>query len=80
MRMDIDIRVKMPDYSDKVTGDLEKEFIEGVMAVFRATFPEAEPRYSPGEPPAVTVSFWHDDGTPMDLSYKGEQHDRDQDA
>jgi hypothetical protein len=67
MKMDIDIRVQVPDLDT----DKHVEFIENVMAVFRATFPDAEPRKGAGAPSPVTVTLWNDDGTPMDLSYKG---------
>ena len=62
----------MPDYSDGVSGELRVKFIEGVMDLFRELFPSAEPIYEPGAPSPVTVSFWNDDGTPYDMSYKGD--------
>ena len=57
MRMDIDIRVEVPDYSKELQGELSMEFTEGVMEVFRRVFPEANPILRPGAPPPVTVTF-----------------------
>jgi len=59
MRMDIAIAVDLP----AMTGEQQTEFIESVMAVFRATFPEAaplEPR-SMDVPPPVTVTIHAED-------------------
>jgi len=71
MKMHIDIRVKVPD----ALAEQRLEFVEGVMAVFRATFPEAEPIYEPDSPSPVTVTLFNDDGTPVDLSYHEDSTD-----
>lgn len=55
MKMNIDIRVSVPE------ADAEKrlEFIEGVMELFRATFPNADPlpHLDINTPPPVTLWF-----------------------
>lgn len=53
IRMEIHIQVEVPAEDN----DKRLEFIEGVMAVFRATFPEVNPIIRPGAPPPVTVTF-----------------------
>jgi hypothetical protein len=67
MRMDIDIRVKIPD---QFPAELRLKFIERTMDTFRELFPGAEPIYEPDGPSPVTVSFWNDDGTPYNISHK----------
>jgi hypothetical protein len=69
MRMDIRVVVNVPS----MTPDQRLGFIEKVMEAFRENFPEAERVLSPDAPQPVTVSFWNDDGTPMDLSRKEEE-------
>jgi len=57
MRMDINISVNVP----QITADQRLEFVEGVMAVFRAGFPDAKPLESPGHPSPVTVVLHAED-------------------
>lgn len=61
MKLSIDIVVSLP----KLDGDKNREFVEGVLAVFRATFPEAVPLDPKGDDyvPPVTVSFHSEDET-----------------
>jgi hypothetical protein len=57
IRMDIDIRVQLPPYSEEMQQELSKEFTDAVMAIFRTVFPMAEPIVRPGAPSPVTVTF-----------------------
>lgn len=54
MRIDIDIRVEIPEGSSP---EKRLEFIEGVMAVFRAAFPDVSPLLRPDAPSPVTVTI-----------------------
>ena len=64
----IDIRVYVPE----ITPEQRREFAEGVMAVFRAMFPDATPIYKEGYPPAVTVHWSEDEA---DIKEIGKHYD-----
>jgi len=66
MRLDISIVVRVPS----MTAEQRLEFIEGVLAIFRAGFPEAEPIYRPDVPPAVTVTFHEEELEEIEQSNK----------
>ena len=55
VRIGIDIRVEL---KEGMSPEKRLEFAEGVMAVFRASFPEAQPIRKTGYPSPVTVRWW----------------------
>jgi len=57
MRMNINISVNVP----QITADQRLEFMEGVMAVFRASFPEAKPLEGSDAPSPVTMTIHAED-------------------
>jgi hypothetical protein len=63
MRMDIDIRVKIPKNVEEAEEDLKLEFVEGVMELFRKLFPDAEPlpHKNIDTPAPVTVTMHEDE-------------------
>ena len=63
MRMDIKIEVHVPEEYKA----FNVHFIERVLETFRQVYPEYETDYRPDGTPHTTVSFFNEDGSPMEM-------------